>query len=203
MPEYRLVFSNGKRSVRHVDVEASDLVSAARSFSPPEGWSLQTVRRTYGLSRSDLSPPQWANVVFLLAPIFISVVAAIQSPWLSAPFSQTNLMVFAIAGIFALVGLPLLWRNAKAVRADAPQTHADHSAEDWRIERGKVGLGALYVVGQLTLVGWALLIVFGQLGAGQAMFAGVLLGFMAGTSGLRLSEGPRGADRTDVAPALA
>lgn len=203
MPEFRLVYSNGKRSVRHVDVEASDLASAAASFDPPPGWALISVRRTYGLASSVPDLPFWMNTLFIVGPVVVGVVAIIRDSAIGPVATLPALMYVAMPLMMGLIALPLFLRNARAARADRATQPAGPAAHEWSAASRLSGMGLAHVLFEVMLLIWALVVVFGQVGATQALIAGWILGAMAISAGWRLSEGLPGSAPDAAAPQLA
>lgn len=199
MPEYRLVFSNGKRSVRHVDVEASDLVSATRAFTPPAGWALTSVRQTFGVSAGPSVPHFTSGGLGMGMATLALGIAIMTLIRLGAPASMT--FSWALAAVAGIVGIPLLWMNHKAAQRDLASRGQSSQAAKWP-ERTTWRLGwrqSLEIILQVCVGVWALTFTLEPVSA-SGVIAGLCLGFVALSGVTRLGEGSPGVSVTGAKP---
>lgn len=199
MPQYRLVFSNGKRSVRHVDVEASDLVTATRAFTPPVGWRLTAVRQTFGVAAGPQVPhfaSGGSGIGMAMLVFGFAIMTLIRQ---GAPASMTY--SWALAAVAGIVGIPLLWMNHKATQRYLASTRQASEPAKWP-EQTTWRLGwcqSLGIVLHVVVGVWALTFALDPITA-SGVIAGLCMGSAALSGVIRLGEGSSGVKTEGAKP---
>lgn len=199
MPEYRLVFSNGKRSVRHVDIEAVDLASASRAFTPPVGWTLTSVRQTFGVAAGPSVSGLPSSGVGVGISALVAGYAIVTLVRHGAPASMMFTWILAI--VAGLVGIPLLWMNHKAVQRELASLRSVGASAEWpqRTTRNLGWRQSLEIVLKVLVGCWALAMTMDPVSA-SGVIAGLCMGSVALSGVTRFAEGSSGVNTLGAKP---